>query len=76
MNRTLGKLYDYLPNLFWFGSGRSQMTAIVRFLSRTFSETNAETETLKMLIIFCGVGLMASLLWMLTRGLDSSVGFF
>ena len=52
------------------------MAAIVRFLSRTFSETNAETETLKVLILFCGTGLVLSLVWMLTRGLDLSAGFF
>jgi hypothetical protein len=52
------------------------MAAIVRFLSRTFPETQFEIETLKTLIIFCGVGLAISLLCMLTRGLDLSVGFF
>jgi hypothetical protein len=52
------------------------MAAIVRFLSRAFLETQFEIETLKTLIIFCGAGLLLSLLLMLTRGLDLSAGCF
>ena len=52
------------------------MAAIARFLSRTFPGTQVEVETLKILVIFCGIGLTTSLLLMLTRGLDLSVGFF
>jgi hypothetical protein len=52
------------------------MAAIVRFLSRTFPETQFEFETLKTLIIFCGIGLALSLLLILTRGLDLSAGLF
>jgi hypothetical protein len=40
---------------------RSQMTAIARALSRA-SETQVDVETLKILVIFCGVGLVVSLL--------------
>jgi hypothetical protein len=52
------------------------MAAIARFLVRTFPQTQFETETLKILVIFCGTGLALSLLLILTRGLDLSVGFF
>jgi hypothetical protein len=53
------------------------MAAIVaRFLSRTFPGTQFEVETLKTLLIFCGVGLTVSLFFLLTHGLDFSVGFF
>jgi hypothetical protein len=53
------------------------MAAIVaRFLSRTFPGTQFEVETLKTLLIFCGIGLTVSLVLLLTHGLDFSVGFF
>jgi hypothetical protein len=51
------------------------MPAIARLLSRAFPETQFETETLKALAIFCGVGLAVSLI-LLTYGLDLSAGFF
>lgn len=40
---------------------RSQMTAIARVLSRA-SGTQVDVETLKTIVIFCGVGLVVSLL--------------
>jgi hypothetical protein len=40
---------------------RSQMTAIARALSRA-SGTQVDVETLKTIAIFCGVGLLVSLL--------------
>jgi hypothetical protein len=76
MNRTLAKLYDSRTQPIPVEIRRSQMAAIVRFLSRAFLETQFEIETLKTLIIFCGAGLLLSLLLMLTRGLDLSAGFF
>jgi hypothetical protein len=54
---------------------RSQMAAIARALSRAFPATNVEVETLKTIALFCGVGLVVSLL-LATAGLDMSAGFF
>jgi hypothetical protein len=51
------------------------MTAIARALSRAFPGTHVDIETLKTIAIFCGVGLVLSLL-LATNGLDMSVGFF
>ena len=51
------------------------MTALVQAFSRFSAATNIETETLKMLTIFCGVGLVISLL-VASYGLDLSPGFF
>jgi hypothetical protein len=49
--------------------------AIARALSR-LSGTQLEVEALKTIAIFCGVGLVASLLLVTTYGLDLSGGFF
>jgi hypothetical protein len=51
------------------------MTALVQALSRFSTATNIETETLKVLAMFCGAGLAVSLLCA-TYGLDLSPGFF
>ncbi|MBV9065925.1 MAG: hypothetical protein JO004_09195 [Methylobacteriaceae bacterium] len=51
------------------------MTALNQALSRLSAATDIEIETLKVLAIFCGVGLVVSLLcaaW----GIDLSPGFF
>jgi hypothetical protein len=56
-------------------NGKSQMTAIIRALSRAFPATSPESETLKLLALFCGAGLLVSLILM-TYGLDLSAGFF
>jgi hypothetical protein len=48
------------------------MAAIARVLSRA---PEAQGETFQAVAIFCGVGLLASLLLLLS-GLDSSAGFF
>jgi|SRR5580704_17847145 hypothetical protein len=53
---------------------RSQMAALVQALSR-FGSADVEAETLKLLAIFCGVGLLVSVLFA-TYGLDLSPGFF
>jgi hypothetical protein len=50
------------------------MAALVQALSR-FGSTDVETETLKLLAIFCGAGLFVSILFA-TYGLDLSLGFF
>ena len=50
------------------------MAALVQALSR-FGSTDVETETLKLLAIFCGAGLFVSILFA-TYGLDLSPGFF
>lgn len=50
------------------------MAAIAKILSRA-SATDIDTETLKTLAIFCGVGLFVSLLFA-SYGLDLSPGFF
>jgi len=51
------------------------MTALVRAFSRLSATTHIETETLKVLAIFCCAGLVLSLL-LATYGLDLSPGFF
>src|SRR6201995_6086193 len=53
----------------------SQMTALAQALSRFAAVTNLEAETLKALAIFCGLGLLVSLIFM-SYGLDLSPGFF
>jgi hypothetical protein len=50
------------------------MAAIAKALSRT-SGAEVEVETLKTIAMFCGVGLLVSLLFA-TYGPDLSVGFF
>jgi hypothetical protein len=50
------------------------MTSLARALSRA-SGTDIEVETLKTVVMFCGVGLFVSFLFM-TYGLDLSPGFF
>jgi hypothetical protein len=50
------------------------MAALARTLSRV-SGTNVDVETLKTIIIFCGVGLTLSLI-LASYGLDLSPGFF
>jgi hypothetical protein len=52
------------------------MAAIARVLSRAFPGTNDEVETLKTIALFCGMGLVVSLLLAATTGLDMSAGFF
>jgi hypothetical protein len=51
------------------------MAALVQALSRLSASTNVETETLKLLAIFCGAGLFVWILFA-TYGLDLSPGFF
>ena len=50
------------------------MAALAKILSRA-SGTEVEVETLKTIAMFCGVGLLVSLLFA-TYGLDLSAGFF
>jgi hypothetical protein len=50
------------------------MAAFTKALSR-ISGTNVDIETLKTIIMFCGVGLTVSLMLM-SYGLDLSAGFF
>jgi hypothetical protein len=50
------------------------MTAIVHALSRTI-RTAREIDALKQFALFCGAGLLVSLL-LLSYGLDLSPGFF
>ena len=50
------------------------MVAIARALSRA-SGTNVDVDTLKLLLMFCGVGLAVSLI-LASYGLDLSPGFF
>jgi hypothetical protein len=51
------------------------MAAIVRVLARALPKKSIEIEILKQLAMFCGAGLLVSLL-MLTYGLDLSAGLF
>jgi hypothetical protein len=50
------------------------MVALARTLSRT-TGINVDVETLKTVAIFCGIGLLVSLM-SATYGLDLSPGFF
>jgi hypothetical protein len=56
------------------GLWRSQMTAVAKVLSRA-PATQGDVETWQAVVVFCGVGLVASLLLVLS-GLDLSAGFF
>jgi ribose/xylose/arabinose/galactoside ABC-type transport system permease subunit len=51
------------------------MAAIVRVLTRALPKESLEIEILKQVALFCGAGLLVSVL-MLTYGLDLSVGLF
>jgi hypothetical protein len=51
------------------------MTAFVQALSR-LTRTDVDIESLKTVIIFCGVGLLVSLLVIEIYGPDLSPGFF
>jgi hypothetical protein len=54
------------------------MTAIIQALSRPFrsaKEIAKEIDCLKQIALFCGAGLLVSLL-LLTYGVDLSPGFF
>jgi hypothetical protein len=51
------------------------MAAIARALGRAFPGVQVNVETLKTLAMFCGVGLLVSLV-LATWGLDMSPGFF
>jgi hypothetical protein len=50
------------------------MDAILRALARA-SQADADTYQLKTIIIFCGIGLLASLLYVIA-GYDLGAGFF
>jgi hypothetical protein len=51
------------------------MAAIAKALSRRLPATQAEIETLKTIALFCGIGLVVSLLLGI-YGLDISAGSF
>ncbi len=51
------------------------MAAIVKALARALPKESLEIEILKQLALFCGAGLLVSLL-MLTYGLDLSIALF
>ncbi len=51
------------------------MAALARVLS-SISSTEIDVETLKTLVIFCGLGLLVSLAGVLAYGLDLSGGMF
>ncbi|SDS02466.1 hypothetical protein [Bradyrhizobium canariense] len=51
------------------------MAAIARVLAWALPKASFESEILKQLALFCGAGLLVSLL-MMTYGLDLSAGLF
>jgi hypothetical protein len=51
------------------------MATIARALARALPKESIEIEILKQLALFCGAGLLVSLL-MMTYGVDLSPGFF
>jgi hypothetical protein len=58
-----------------FSGGAFQWLAFVQAISRLSATTNIETETLKMLAIFSGAGLLVSILFA-AGGLDLGAEFF
>jgi hypothetical protein len=53
------------------------MAALVQALSRVSAGTSEETETLKLLAIFCGAGLLVSILFAIYGpAVDLTSGFF
>jgi hypothetical protein len=51
------------------------LAAIARGLSRA-SGTQVDDETLKVIVVFCGLGLVVLLLLAASGDLDMSIGFF
>lgn len=51
------------------------MTTIARVLARAFPKAPFETEVIELLALFCGTGLLLSLLMMI-YGLDLGAAFF
>ncbi len=51
------------------------MAALARVLS-SISRAEIDVETLETLVIFCGLGLLVSLVCVMAYGLDLSGGFF
>ena len=51
------------------------MTAIAKVFSRTVPATSSDFDILRAVAVFCGVGLVVSLL-LASYGLDLSAGFF
>ena len=51
------------------------MAALARIITRA-SGFEIEVDTLRAVVIFCGAGLLFSLLLLLTYGIDLSPGFF
>jgi hypothetical protein len=51
------------------------MAAIAKVLARALPKNSIELEILRQLALFCGAGLLVSVL-LLTYGLDLSPGFF
>jgi hypothetical protein len=51
------------------------MTAIARTLARRIQINEIDTETLKLIVMFCGVGLLITLLFA-AYGLDLAFDFF
>jgi hypothetical protein len=54
---------------------RSYYGGIQKNISRAIPEQSHDVETVKTVAMFCGVGMVVSL-FLATRGLDMSVGFF
>jgi hypothetical protein len=53
---------------------RNAMTALARALSRA-SGTEVDVESLRAILKFCAIGLLASALLFKTEGLDMSIAF-
>jgi hypothetical protein len=57
------------------GDLRNTMTALAKAISLAFPAASIEAEILKVVAIFCGVGVLVSLC-LASFGLDLSAGFF
>ena len=51
------------------------MTAIAQVISHAFHTVSPEGDVFKQIVIFCGAGLLVSMI-LLSYGLDLSPGFF
>ena len=57
------------------GFPRPVGSAAITKVHSSATETQLDIETLKAIVVFCGIGLIVSLLFA-TNGLDMSAGFF
>jgi len=67
--------YDVVPPFPGTRIRKSQMATIARVLARAFPKASFDAEVIRLLVLFCGIGLLLSLLMMIC-GLDLGAAFF